>query len=131
MKTLVVDDLRPSSRVIQPIVGKYGQCDTVNELRAIAEAFNKAWTDNTPYNLVCVDVKPPKVDGEQVLRLVRAMEEKMRLTAEQRARVILVTADYEQKTAERLRNLGCDAVFVKPINRKQLQEWLTKLNLVE
>lgn len=44
------------------ILSKYGECDTVDGLEAV-DAFMLAQKENKPYDLVCLDIMMPKLDG--------------------------------------------------------------------
>src|SRR4051812_15872856 len=60
--------------------------------------------------VVLLDLKMPKVDGLEVLRVIRT-EERLRLLP-----VVILTASREQRDLIESYNLGINAYVVKPIN---------------
>lgn len=68
MKTLIVDDDDPSSAVLpKGFLSPYGDCDIVDNRKAAIDSFSNAFHGNNPYNLICLDITMPEMDGNMVL----------------------------------------------------------------
>jgi two-component system chemotaxis response regulator CheY len=75
MRILIVDDDFSSRLILQEMLSPYGECDVaVNGTQAV-EAFMLAWHEDRRYDLICLDIMMPDVDGQVVLKGIRSMEE--------------------------------------------------------
>ena len=75
MRILIVEDDLASRKIMLKILSKYGECDvTVDGLEAV-DAFMLAQKENKPYDLVCLDIMMPKLDGVKVLKVIRSLED--------------------------------------------------------
>ena len=131
MRALVVDDIQVNRRVLQAILSKYGPCDTAESARQGITFFQEAWKEGAHYNLICLDIMMPEIDGIQLLEIIRKIEGKMNVTDDERARVFMVTAKDDLRTTRQTVDLGADATIVKPIDRAELLHYLRKFGLVE
>lgn len=131
MKILIAEDDLASRRLIYKFMSKYGQCDiTVNGAEAI-EAFIIALEDGEPYDLVCLDIMMPKVDGLKVLSTIRDLEKEKNIKDADRSKVVMMTALNDTRTITSSFNSGCEAYAAKPIDLNKLEDVLKKLELIE
>lgn len=132
MRVLIVEDDFVSRKLLQRILGHYGECDiAVNGEEAI-EAFRMALLEEgKPYDLVCMDIMMPSVDGQQALREIRRIENEKGVRPAEEVKVIMTTALDDPKTVvESLYKGGAASYVVKPIDRKNLVEEVKKLGLL-
>ncbi len=74
MKILVAEDDPISRNLIEKMLSGYGTCTaTENGADALA-AFNTALQEGEPYQLVCLDIMMPGMDGLECLKAIRASE---------------------------------------------------------
>jgi two-component system chemotaxis response regulator CheY len=76
-----------------------------------------------PISLVIVDLKMPKMDGIEFLRLLRGNEQ----TALGRVPVIMVTAEKNEDAQGRALAAGADAFLLKPLNTDRVVEAVNRL----
>lgn len=63
MKILIVEDDYASRRFLNKLLSDYGECDiTVNGKEAV-DAFMLSCLDEAPYQLICLDIMMPELDG--------------------------------------------------------------------
>ena len=74
MRILVVDDDAPNRKLLKDIVSRLGECDAAEGGQNALSAFEKAWQDWRPFNLIFLDVLMPDMDGRQVLLKIREIE---------------------------------------------------------
>lgn len=121
MRILIVEDDFISRKLLQRLLGHYGDCDiAVNGQEAI-EAFKLAHKDGKPYDLVCMDIMMPVVDGQQALKQIREIEKSMDMPMSQEVKVIMTTAlDDPRNVVESFYKGGATSYITKPIDKKKL-----------
>ena len=131
MKTLIVEDEFTSRLVLQEILKRYGTVHVaVNGIEAI-QAVRIAMDDDEPYDLICLDILMPKMDGHEALRSIRGMEERKGIISPHGAKILMTTAiDNMKSVFEAFQGL-CDGYLVKPIDKAKLLAELHKVNLAE
>jgi two-component system chemotaxis response regulator CheY len=130
MRILIAEDDFTSRRFLLKFLSQYGECDvTVDGLEAL-DAFLLSIKEKRPYELVCLDIMMPKVDGVKVLETIRSLEKDNRLKPENRAKVIMITALGETEYVQQAFAIGCEAYAAKPIDTEKLVQVMEKLGLV-
>ena len=130
VRALVVDDVAANCRVMKALLARYGTADTVMHARDAVSAFQVAWKEARPYNLICLDIMLPDIDGVKLLEVLRKMEAAMNLDEKQRAKVVMVSALDDNKFMGRCRELGACGFLVKPIDSSELANCLRKTGLI-
>ncbi|WP_029459144.1 response regulator [Solidesulfovibrio alcoholivorans] len=132
MRVLVVEDDFTSRKILQKILGPYGEVDiAVNGLEAV-QAFTQSLDDANPYDLVCMDIMMPEMDGQTALRSIRAIEKERGIVPANEAKVIMTTAlDDPKNVVEAYYKGGATSYVPKPIDKHMLLHLLKNLGLVE
>ena len=108
----------------------YGDCDgTVDGMEAV-EAYMMALEDEQPYDLICLDVMMPVMDGYQVLNTIRNMEKQRGIEGDDRVKIVMMTALNEQKNVRKAFEMGCTVYCAKPVDLDKLKNVLKKLKLI-
>lgn len=131
MKILIAEDDLVSRKFLFKFLSRFGECDLVVDGLEALDAYLLALKDETPYDLICLDIMMPKVDGVKVLKSIRDLEVQKSIPAEKRAKIIMTTALAETKFVQNAFEIGSDAYAAKPIDTEKLVEVLVKLNLIE
>lgn len=130
MRVLIAEDDMASRKFLSKFLSAYGDCDvTVDGIEAI-DAFLLAWDEGDPYDLICLDIMMPKVDGLKALKRIRELEQNKGIEGEQRAKIIMTTALNDQPTVLSSFQDGCQAFAAKPIDTVKLLEVVEKLGLM-
>ena len=130
MKILLAEDDFVTRKFMASFLAKYGECDvTVDGMEAV-DAFMMALEDGEPYDLACLDVMMPVLDGYQVLKAIRDIEVERGITKEQRVKIIMTTALNEERNVKMAFDLGCEAYSGKPIDVRKFEKVLKKLGLI-
>jgi len=130
MKSLVVEDDFVSRLVMQKLLLPFGECHiAVNGKEALA-AFLRAMSTGEPYQLICLDIMMPEVDGQAALKEIRAVEERMGIMVGDGVKVIITTAlnDFYNKL-EAVEGFS-SAYLVKPIEKEKLLKTLREIGLI-
>ena len=78
MKTLIVEDDFTSRVVMQKILKDQGPVHIAVNGKEAVEAARLAVETNDPYNLICLDIMMPEMDGHQALKQIRMVENNRR-----------------------------------------------------
>ena len=112
-------------------LSKSGECDiTVDGMEAV-DAYLMALDADTPYDLVCLDIMMPALDGYQALKAIRDIEQERKIPEDQRAKIIMTTALNEGANVNKAFDLGCVAYAGKPIDQVKFESVLRKLELID
>lgn len=131
MKCLIVEDNFVARRLMQSYLSSYGKCDIVVDGNEAVEAFRQAIFFKKPYDLICLDIMMPNMDGHEALKAIRQIESDRGINGLDGVKVIVTTAlDNSQNVTDSLRK-GCEAYIVKPIEKDKLIEEMEKLGLVK
>lgn len=130
MKVLIAEDDFTSRREMNRLLSKYGECDISVDGREAITAFNLALEANDPYDLVCLDILMPELDGYQVLRTIRTMEREKMVPEGKQSMVIMTSELSNDKNVMKAFELGCEAYAGKPIDSEKFEKELRKLGLI-
>lgn len=130
MKILIAEDDFASRNSIKNFLKQFGECDiTVDGSEAI-DAYMMALEMDEKYDLVCLDVMMPVMDGYQALKGIRDLEKSKGITGKNAAKVIMTTALNEERNVKKAFELGCTVYCAKPIDLDKLKKALEKLELI-
>jgi two-component system, chemotaxis family, chemotaxis protein CheY len=83
-----------------------------------------------PFNLICLDIMMPEMNGQEVLRQIREKENAMGIPACDRVKIVMTTALSEQIQTATDDQHQYDAYLTKPIGKAKLLEELRRLKLI-
>lgn len=130
MKTLIVEDDFVSRRLLQSMLTPYGKVDiAVNGLEAF-EAFKLAIDEQNAYDLICIDILMPEMNGQELLKKIRDYEEMIGIMGLDGVKIIMTTAIGDFGNIKSAFVEQCDAYMVKPIDRNKLVDKLEELCLI-
>ncbi len=131
MRALIVDDDFYSRVMLHDMLRPVAECHiAVNGEEAVG-AFGKAMEDGRPYDLVCLDLVMPEMDGQQALREMRALESEKGIEHEQRCRIFVVSmVEDNRETNEAFFLGGADSFLVKPIVEERIMAELREHGLL-
>lgn len=130
MRILIAEDDFASRKFMLRFLAKYGECDvTVDGMEAV-DAFTMALDANEGYDLVCLDIMMPALDGYQTLKAIRDLEKERGIAESKQAKIIMTTALSEGRNVQKAFELGCVAYAGKPIDQQKFENVLKKLELI-
>lgn len=141
LNILVVEDDFLTRKTITGLLKRYGTCDVAIDGEEAVEAFTRA-LDDRPYDLVCLDIMMPRVDGFETARRIRAAE---MMAASRRLKrdapalscyvkecaVVVMTSSLEdpEHVVNACYRCGADAYLVKPVAAETLRGLLRSFAL--
>lgn len=132
MRFLVVEDDFTSRKLLQQILKPFGDVDVaVNGYEAV-DAFTAALEEDAPYELVCMDIMMPEMDGQEALKRIRATERDKGIAAAQETKIIMTTAlDDPKNVVEAYYKGGATSYVPKPIDRQLFLQLLKNIGIVK
>ena len=130
MKTLIVEDDFTSRLLLQEILKTYGPVHIAVNGREAVAAAKAALERGEPYDLVCLDIMMPEMDGYGALQGIRDAEEAWDITSTHGTKIIMTTAlDHVKNVIEAFRGL-CDAYLFKPVDKGKLLDQVRSFGLI-
>ena len=130
MRILIAEDDLTSRIFISKLLSIYGECDTtVDGIQAI-EAFVIGMDSGKPYDLICLDVIMPKVDGIMALITIRELEDKRKIEVSKRAKIIVTTALGETDYVMSAFKTDMEVYVSKPLGIDSMEKAMGKLGLI-
>lgn len=131
MKILIAEDDLGSRLFMKKYLSAYGDCTlAVNGLEAVDFA-GAAYEAAEPFDLICLDIMMPKVDGMKALKLIRDMESSGKNPVVKPSKIIMTTALNDKKSVTEAFALGCEAYVWKPVEIEQFNKLLKELDLID
>jgi len=130
LKMLIVEDDFPSCKIMAEYLSQYGDCTTADNGAEGVEAFKNALDAGTPYDLVCLDIMMPEMDGHEVLRAIRQIEQEHGIFDPGGVNVIMTTAKDRSRDMIEAFDEGCASYIVKPVDQEKLNAEMQKLDLI-
>lgn len=130
MKALVVEDDFTSRLIVQEILRAHGDIHFAADGKEALEAVALSLDEDDPYDLICMDIMMPEMDGQEALEQIRALEKKRGLSLERQPKVVMITALGDMKNVIKSYNNLCDGYLTKPIHKADLLNLLNEFGLV-
>ncbi len=130
MKTLIVEDDFTSRLLMQELLKEFGLPHIAVDGQEAVEAVRMALDAGEPYNLICLDIMMPGLDGQQALRQIRAVEEEWGIFSSVGAKIIMTTALSDMQNKIDAFSGLCDGYLTKPIHKQKVLEELRKFELI-
>ena len=126
MKILIAEDDRLSRTFMAKFMADYGTCDVAVDGMEALDLYMDAVKKKDYYDLLCLDIMMPKVDGLKVLKVIRAVEQQHGLPHQP---IIMMTATAEGAGVDPAGELGRDAYASKPVDTEKVLEVMQNLGL--
>lgn len=126
-RILVVDDDFTSRKVLSRHLESYGMIDAAVCGTEAIEGVQKALEAGEPYNLICLDILMPGLDGQVVLQAIRDLETRNGIAPGKGAKIVMTTCLDDAKNIMQAFRNQCEAYLVKPITKEALAKEIEAL----
>jgi len=131
LRILLVEDDFACRLLLQTFLSRYGQCHIAVNGEEAVDAFRIALDCGQPYDLICMDIMMPVMDGREAVRQVRALEESQGILSTFGARIFMTTTVQEIKEVFLCFKELCDAYLMKPLDLGQLLDQMKFFRLLD
>jgi len=129
MKALIVDDCALSRQLLIISIEEYAEIDVAENGKQAINLIKQAIEQNKSYNLICMDLTMPVMDGHETMQEIRAIESEAGIA---RSKVFMITASNSPDDMIKAITFGeCDDYIMKPVMRKSIRKLLKKHALIK
>jgi two-component system chemotaxis response regulator CheY len=116
LRVLLVEDDFVCRMLLQVFLNRYGECHIAVNGREAVEAFRTAAEQGRPYDLVCMDIMMPEMDGREAVRQIRSLEAAQGILSTDGVKIFMTTALTGIREMSECFVELCDAYLTKPID---------------
>ena len=132
MKILILEDELTARLLLQKMMSDFGEVDAVVNGREAVDMFEESAQNGYLYDMVCLDIMVPEMDGHEVLRRIRTIEEEYELDSlDKRAKVVMITALNDQGNFMSAFHEQCEGYIFKPFSKEKIVKTMKQLGLIE
>lgn len=129
MKVLVAEDDLASGKFMEKLLSKYGEVVIARDGIAAVDEFVNAINSGDKFDLVCLDIMMPKIDGYKALASIRDAERKLGLARNSRCKVIMISA-LDEGFDSSYASDDYEEYLCKPIDIIKFDSVVRKLDLI-
>ncbi len=123
LKMLIVEDDFTSRFILQNFLADFGDPHIAVDGYEAITATKVALAAKSSYDLVCLDIMMPGIDGKKVAEEIRRLESEAGCTRS--TTIVMTSAVSDQKTIDYLTsNNYCNLYLVKPVSIKKLSDYI-------
>ena len=131
MKILITEDDFITRRLLKIILSQYGECDIATNGKEAVFAFDLALKEDDPYDLICLDIVMPELNGQEALKQIRDIETKAGIGGLDGVKVLIITAMKDKENIVNAFHAGCEAYLVKPFDKNSIETELKKIGFIK
>ena len=132
MRILIVDDELVSRSKLEKIMKRFGACDLAENGDQAVTAVRRSLEEQTPYDMVLMDLIMPVMDGHEALKRIRALEKEHDVRPGMETRIIVISSLEDQKNVCRAFFHGqATSYLTKPVNKEKLLEAMAAIGIRE
>ena len=129
---LIVDDDEINRLMLHDFLSEFAKCDLAENGKEGLNFFEKALAERDPYDLLCIDLMMPEMNGLALIRKIRGIEKTHNGAGDVRTKVFVITSsDSIWDRSDLVLDNLCDEYIVKPFCRGVLLTDLHKNILVD
>ena len=129
-KVLIAEDDMASGKFLMKLLSKYGHVDLARDGIEAVDNFVKAASSEEKYDLVCLDIMMPKIDGYKALESIRNAERKLGIPRISRCKIIMISA-LDEGFDSSYASDDYDEYICKPIDIVKFDNIIKKMGLFD
>ncbi len=124
MRVLVLEDDLVTGKLLEKILMKYGEVTISEDGMKAVQLFEESARQKNPFQLICLDIMVPSLDGQEVLSRIRKIERRENLA---KSKILMISALGDLKNISKSYRHKCDGYYVKPIVKEKLENVVNRL----
>lgn len=126
MRILIAEDDLTCSLILESMLKPYGSTVVVEDGEAVIRTVTSELVQQQPFDLICLDIMMPGLDGQACLRCIRAIEHGFGRVGGAGAKILMTTGLDAPETIMSAFRSQCEGYLVKPIERARLHAQLAQ-----
>ena len=122
MRILLAEDDFVTRKFMMNFLSSYGECDAAVDGMEAVDAYLMALEDGEPYDLACLDIMMPVMDGYAATRAIRALDD----PAIANVPIIAMTANAFDEDMHAAMKSGMNGYLSKPLDVDKLYAMMRK-----
>jgi len=131
LRILLVEDDFACRFLMQSFLARYGECHIAVNGKEAVDVFRAAIELGQSYNLICMDIMMPEMDGREAVRHIRALEQERGILSTFGAKIFMTTTVQQVREVFLCFKELCDAYLMKPIDLGQLVNQMKFYQLIQ
>lgn len=130
MRALIAEDDQTSALMLVAMLKPFGSVMVVQDGDALVREFTAGLVQQQPYDLVCLDIKMPGLDGQACLRCLRAIEQAFSREGAAGTKVLMTTSVDSPDSIFTAFRGQAEGYLIKPIDRTKLTAQLAQFGFM-
>jgi len=131
VKILIVDDDFICRNLLLEMVKNFGTCDVATNGEEAVSAVKNALESGSQYNLIFLDIMLDKIDGQEVLKKIRELENRYGIGGLDGSKIIMTSVLHDFNNIKTAFAEQCEGYIVKPITKEKVLQQMKDLHLIE
>ncbi len=131
MRILIAEDVQLMQKLLGKLLEPYGELTYAKDGQEALSKFQESIQSKKFFDLICLDINLPRINGLEVLKNVRAGEKLNHIPLRNRAKILMVSSTNDAEVVVKAINLGCNGYIVKPFSKEKIVNELKKLGLIQ
>jgi len=127
MRILIAEDDETCAMILESMLKPYGSAVIAADGEAVIRLFTTHLVKQQPFDLICLDIMMPGLDGQACLRCIRAIEHGFGRVGGAGTKILMTTSLDAQESIFAAFRSQCEGYLVKPIDRTRLTAQLASL----
>ena len=127
MRILIAEDDQTCSLILQSMLKPYGPTTAVEDGESVIRTLTGDLLKQQRFDLICLDIMMPGLDGQACLRCIRAIEHGFGLVGGAGSKILMTTGLNAPESILSAFRSQCEGYLIKPIDRTRLQAQLAQL----
>jgi two-component system chemotaxis response regulator CheY len=130
LRILLAEDDFACRLLLETYLARHGQCHAAVNGKEAVDAFRKALEQEKKFDLICMDIMMPEMDGREAVRQIRALEEARGILSSSGVKIFMTTTVQEVREVFLCFRELCDAYLMKPIDLSDLLRQMKAFQLI-
>jgi len=131
LNSLVVDDSLTCRTLLRAFLSEYGDCAAVTNSWEAVDAVDKAFDRGQRYDLICMDINMPEMDGYEALKAIRKTEYDRGIMGLDCTKIVMTSVRDDPGSVMAAFRAGCEAYIIKPVKKPRLLKEIRALGLIK